>query len=69
MGLETFEADAVDTYYQAPEYEEVVEPAPEYLERLAKAGRDRHGVAIAKSAARKTSSRSEQGGTLGLVNK
>ena len=41
MGLETFEADAVDAYYQAPEHEEVVvEPAPEYLERLAKAGRD-----------------------------
>ena len=37
MGLETFEADAVDAYSQAPEYEEV---APEYLERLAKAGRD-----------------------------
>ena len=41
MGLETFEADAVDAYYQAPEHEEVaVEPAPEYLERRAKAGRD-----------------------------
>ena len=41
MGLETFEADAVDAYYQAPEHEEVfLEPAPEYLERLAKAGRD-----------------------------
>ena len=41
MGLETFEADAVDAYYQAPQHEEVVvEPAPEYLERLAKAGRD-----------------------------
>ena len=39
--LETFEADAVDAYFQAPEHEEVVvEPAPEYLERLAKAGRD-----------------------------
>ena len=24
MGLETFEADAVDAYYQAPEHEEVV---------------------------------------------
>ena len=41
MGLETFEADAVDACYQAPDHEEVVvEPAPEYLERLAKAGRD-----------------------------
>ena len=41
MGLETFEADAVDAYYQAPEHEEVVvELAPEYLERVAKAGRD-----------------------------
>ena len=41
MGLETFDADAVNAYYQAPEHEEVVvEPAPEYLERLAKAGRD-----------------------------
>ena len=41
MGLETFEADAVDAYYQAPEHEEVVvESAPEYLERLTKAGRD-----------------------------
>ena len=41
MGLETFEADAVDAFYQAPEHEEVVvEPAPEYLERLAKAGKD-----------------------------
>ena len=40
MGLETLEADAVDAYYQAPEHEEVVvEPAPEYLERLATAGR------------------------------
>ena len=39
MGLETFEADAMDAY-QAPEHEEVVvEPALEYLERLAKAGR------------------------------
>ena len=42
MGLETFEADAVDAYYQAPEHEEVVvEPAQEYLERLSKAGRYR----------------------------
>ena len=41
MGLETFEADAVDAYYQAPEHEEVVvEPALEYLERRAKGGRD-----------------------------
>ena len=40
MGLETFESYAVDAYYQAPEHEEVVvAPAPEYLERLAKAGR------------------------------
>ena len=40
MGLETFEADAVDAY-QAPEHGEVaVEPALEYLERLAKAGRE-----------------------------
>ena len=30
MGLETFEADAVDAYHQALEHEEVVvEPAPE----------------------------------------
>ena len=43
MGLATFEADAVDAYFQAPEHEEVVvEPASEYLERLAKAGRDTH---------------------------
>ena len=35
------EADALDAYYQAPEHEDVVvEPAPEYLERLTKAGRD-----------------------------
>ena len=41
MGLGTFEADAVDAYYQAPEHEEVVvEPASECVERLAKAGRD-----------------------------
>ena len=40
MSLETFEADAVDAYYQAPEHEDVVELAPEYLERLPKAGRD-----------------------------
>ena len=61
-----FGADGVDAYHQAPEYEEVVvEPAPEYLERLAKAGRDRHCVAVATSAAQKTSSRSELGGTLG----
>ena len=40
-GLETFEADAVDACYQAPKHEDVmVEPAPEYLERLTKAGRD-----------------------------
>ena len=42
-----------------------MELAPEYLERLAKAGRDRHCVALATSAARKTCSRSELGGTLG----
>ena len=31
----------MDAYYQAPEHEDgVVEPAPEYLERLGKAGRD-----------------------------
>ena len=66
MGLEMFAADAVGAYYQAPEHEEVVmELAPEYLERLAKAGRDRHCVALATSAARKTCSRSELGGTLG----
>ncbi len=41
LGLETFEADAVDAYCQAPEHEEVVvELDPEYLERLAKAGKD-----------------------------
>ena len=41
MCLETFESDAVDAYCQAPEHEEVVvEPAPEYLERLTKARRD-----------------------------
>ena len=62
----------MDAYFQAPEYEEVVvELAPEYLERLAKAARDTKIVAIATAAARKTSSRSEVGGTLGriLVNK
>ena len=66
LGLETFEADAVDTYYQAQECEgEMVEPAPECLERLAKAGRDSHCVAIATSAAGETCRRSELGGTLG----
>ena len=41
MGLERLEANAVDANCQAPEHEEVVvEPAPEYIERLAKAGRD-----------------------------
>ena len=41
MGLETFEADAVGEHYQTPKYEEVVvEPAPQYLERFAKAGGD-----------------------------
>ena len=41
MEFETFEAGGVGAYYQAPEYEEVVvRPAPECLERLAKAGRD-----------------------------
>ena len=41
MGLETFEAHAVDEHYQASAYEEVVvEPALEYLERFAKTGRD-----------------------------
>ena len=40
LGLETFEADAVDAHYQVPEV--VVERAPEYLERLATAGRG-HG--------------------------
>ena len=49
MGLETFEADAVDACCQALEHEEVVvELAPECLERLTKAGRDTscgdHGV-------------------------
>ena len=39
MGMETFEADAVDAHYQALEHDEVVvEFAPEYFERLAKAG-------------------------------
>ena len=41
LGLGTFEADAVDAYCEVFEHEEVVvELAPEYLERLAKAGRD-----------------------------
>ena len=41
LGLETFEGAAVDAYDQAQEHKDVVvEPAPEYLERLAKAGRD-----------------------------
>ena len=45
MGFETLEADAVDAYYKAPEHEEVVvELAPEYLERLTKAGRDTNTV-------------------------
>ena len=60
MGLETFEADAVDAYYHAPEHEEVVlELAPDYQQRLAKAGRD------TTSAAREACSRSELGGTRG----
>ena len=67
MGLKTFEAEAVDAYYLVLEHEEVVvEPAKEYLERLAKAGRDNgHGVSIAASAARETRSGSELGGTRG----
>ena len=45
LGLETFEADAVDAYCKAPEHEEVVVgPATEYLERLARAGKDMHVV-------------------------
>ena len=41
LGLETFEADAVDAYFQVPEHlEAVVESALEYLERFARAGRD-----------------------------
>ena len=60
MGLETFEEDAVDACYQAPEHEEVVvEPAPEYFERLAKAGRD------TDIAWRLPRQRSELGGTRG----
>ena len=41
LGLETFEADAVDAYYQATEHEKVIaEPAPEDLRRLDAAGRN-----------------------------
>ena len=51
----------MDAYYHAPENEEVVvEPAPEYLERLAEAGRDTYIVAVLEAC-----SRSELGGTLG----
>ena len=45
MGLETFEADAVDAYCQAPEHKNVVvEPESEYLERIT-AGRETSIVA------------------------
>ena len=41
LGLDTFEADAVDAYFPALEHEEViVEPAPEYLTRLEAAGKN-----------------------------
>ena len=41
LGLETFEAEAVDAHDQAPEHEEViVEPASECLNRLEAAGMD-----------------------------
>ena len=67
MGLETFEADAVESYYQTPEHEEVVvEPAPEYLERLAKAGRNTDIVWRWETAvAGETCSCAELGGTRG----
>ena len=64
MGLETFEADAVDAYYQAPEHEEVVvEPAPG-VPRTPHQSWKGHGhcVATATSAAREACSRSELGG-------
>ena len=40
LGWETFEIGAVGANHQAPEHEGVVERAPEYLERLARAGKD-----------------------------
>ena len=45
LGLETFETDAVDAHYQAPEHMEVVvELAAENLEPLARAGKDTNVV-------------------------
>ena len=45
LGLEAFKADAVDAYYQAPEHDAaVVEQAPEYLERLIRAGKNTNVV-------------------------
>ena len=42
FGLETFKADALDTYYQAQECDGVVvELAPVCFERFAKAGKDK----------------------------
>ena len=65
LGLETFEAGAVDAYDQAQEHKDVVvEPALEYLERLRLEGHG-HCVAIATSTARKPCGKSELDGTHG----
>ena len=65
MGLETFEADAVDAYYQAPEQEEVV---VELRRRTLNVLLKLEGTRIAASAARTTRSGSELGGGI-LVSK
>ena len=62
-GLETFEAQAVNVYYQTPEHEEVVvEPAG--VSRTT--DRERHGrcVEIETTAATATIGRAELGGAL-----
>ena len=60
-GLETFEADAV-----APQHEGVARPAPDVLERLARAGKDTERRAKSKTtAAAEAIGRAELGGTPG----
>ena len=72
MGLDTFEADAVDAYFQAPEHEEVVvEPARSTWNDLPKLeGTHTHRVSFETAVARRAAGQSWVEHVAGiLVNK